>query len=82
MCEETHGQMALNRSGQGLNGGSGACITCLQQAGKISKKHLWRYIAEFVAKQNVRAKNTIDQMKLIVQKFEGKRLKYKNLVAS
>ena len=48
---------------------------------KISKKHLWRYVAEFVAHQNMRVKDTIDQMKLIVRRFEGKRLMYKELIA-
>lgn len=42
---------------------------------KVSRKHLWRYIAEFVAKQNMRVRDTTDQMKLIVQRFEGKRLR-------
>ena len=46
---------------------------------KISKKHLWRYIAEFVAHQNMRVRDTIDQMKLIAQRFEGKRLRYADL---
>ena len=48
---------------------------------KMSKKHLWRYIAEFVARQNMRMKDTIEQMKLIVRGFEGKRLRYCELVA-
>lgn len=47
---------------------------------KISKEHLGKYITEFVARQNMRARDTIDQMKLIVEKFEGKRLKYCELV--
>ncbi len=46
---------------------------------KMSKKHLWRYIAEFVARQNMRMKDTIEQMKMIVQRFEGKRLRYAGL---
>lgn len=48
---------------------------------KMSKKHLPRYIKEFVARQNMRVKDTIDQMKLIVQRFEGKRLRYCDLTA-
>ena len=43
---------------------------------KISKKHLWRYVVEFVSRQNMRARDTIDQMKLIAQRFEGQRLRY------
>ena len=46
---------------------------------KMSKKHLWRYIAEFVARQNMRMKDTIEQMKMVVQRFEGKRLRYADL---
>ena len=49
---------------------------------KISKKHLWRYVAEFVARQNMRVRDTIDQMKLIAQRFEGKRLRYCDLIAT
>ena len=48
---------------------------------KMSKKHLWRYVTEFVARQNMRVKDTIEQMKLIVRRFEGKRLRYCELVA-
>ena len=48
---------------------------------KISPKHLGKYIAEFVARQNMKARDTIDQMKLIAECFEGKRLKYCDLVA-
>ena len=47
----------------------------------VSRKHLWRYVVEFVTRQNIRARDTIDQMKMIVQRFEGKRLKYKDLTA-
>ena len=46
---------------------------------KISPKHLWRYVTEFVARQNMRVKDTIDQMKLIVRRFEGQRLRYCDL---
>ena len=48
---------------------------------KISRKHLWRYIAEFVAHQNMRVRDTIDQMKLIMRRFEGQRLRYCELTA-
>lgn len=46
---------------------------------KVSPKHLWRYVAKFVAKQNVRAKDTIEQMKWIVQRFEGQRFEGQRL---
>ena len=46
-----------------------------------SRRHLPRYIGEFVARHNLRAKDTIDQMKYIVQCFEGQRLQYCDLIA-
>ena len=48
---------------------------------KVSRKHLGRYVAEFVARQNMRARDTIEQMEMVVQRMEGKRLKYYELVA-
>ena len=48
---------------------------------KMSKKHLQLYVNEFVMKQNIRPHDTIDQMKIVAQGFEGKRLKYDDLVA-
>ena len=48
---------------------------------KVSRRHLGKYVAEFVARQNMRARDTSDQMKLIAQNFEGKRLRYCELVA-
>ena len=47
----------------------------------MSRKHLPRYVCEFVARQNMRMRDTIDQMKLIVQCFEGQRLRYCDLIA-
>ena len=49
---------------------------------KMSKKHLGKYVAEFVERQNMRARDTLDQMRLIVQRFEGKRLRYCELIAT
>ena len=48
---------------------------------KMSKKHLQLYVNEFVMRQNIRPRDTIEQMKMIVQGFGGKRLKYDDLVA-
>ena len=48
---------------------------------KVSKKHLWRYVAEFVAKQNMRAKDTIEQMEIVVQRFEGLGMRHCDLIA-
>ena len=47
---------------------------------KVSRQHLGRYVAEFVARQNMRTRDTIDQMKLIMGCFEGKRLKYNDFI--
>ena len=48
---------------------------------KFSNKHLQRYVDEFVARQNFRRKDTVDQMAALVQGMEGKRLKYSELTA-
>ena len=48
---------------------------------KMSRKHLPLYVNEFVGRQNIRPHDTIDQMKMITQNFEGKRLKYDDLIA-
>ena len=47
----------------------------------FSNKHLGRYVDEFVARHNFRGKDTIDQMTDLAHGMEGKRLKYKDLVA-
>ena len=48
---------------------------------RISPKHLQRYVSEFAGRQNVRCMDTIDQMRLLIRGLEGKRLKYRRLVA-
>ena len=48
---------------------------------KMSNKHLGRYVDEFVERHNMRGKDTADQMALVANGMEGKRLKYKELVA-
>ena len=45
----------------------------------VNRKHLEKYVAEFVARQNMRAQDTLDQMKAIVWRFEGQRLRYADL---
>ena len=47
----------------------------------ISRKHLRRYVREFVGRYNIRPADTIDQMSAIVRGMEGKRLRYQDLVA-
>ena len=47
----------------------------------MSKKHLSRYVDEFVGRQNVRQLDTADQMIKLVEGMENKRLRYKDLAA-
>lgn len=46
----------------------------------MSRKHLQRYVDEFVGRFNIRYENTLDQMRLIVEGMENKRLRYCDLV--
>ena len=48
----------------------------------ISKKHLHRYVKEFVVRHNTREKDTIDQMQIIVGGMIGRRIMYKDLGSS
>ena len=48
---------------------------------KMSSKHLHRYVDEFAGRHNQRALDTIDQMAAMVQSMDGKRLRYKDLIA-
>ena len=47
----------------------------------VSEKHLSRYVAEFEGRHNSRPADTVDQIASIVQGMNGKRLKYKDLIA-
>ena len=47
---------------------------------KMSKKHLERYVNEFVGRHNMRELNTIDQMATMVASMKWKTLPYKVLV--
>ncbi|MCY4096290.1 MAG: IS1595 family transposase [Gammaproteobacteria bacterium] len=46
---------------------------------KMSPKHLNRYVQEFAGRHNVREEDTLTQMALVVQGFEGKRLTFDQL---
>ena len=48
---------------------------------KISAKHLHRYVADFAGKHGIRPMDTIAQMAVIVDGMNGKRLKWKELIA-
>ena len=48
---------------------------------RMSPKHLGRYIAEFEGRHNDRPKDTVEQMRAMVRGLEGKRLRYKDLIA-
>ena len=47
----------------------------------MSVKHLNRYVQGFAVRQNQREMDTIEQMENMASGMEGKRLKYKNLIA-
>ena len=46
----------------------------------MSPKHLQRYVDEFVGRNNIRDKDTIEQMEDLVARMVGKRLLYRDLV--
>ena len=46
----------------------------------MSRKHLQRYVDEFVGRFNIRYENTLDQMRIVVEGMENKRLRYADLV--
>ena len=48
---------------------------------KLSPKHLNRYVQEFAGRHNVREQDTIDQLVAISSGMEGKRLRYRTLIA-
>ena len=48
---------------------------------KMSKKHLGRYVTEYVGRHNKRPLDTDDQVNALVQGMEGKRLPYAELIA-
>ena len=47
---------------------------------KMSVKHLNRYVAEFVGRQNMRDCDTIQQMSQVARGMDGRRLRYQELV--
>jgi len=49
---------------------------------QMSPWHLHRYVDEFEGRHNQRGMDTVDQMTLMVLGMDGKRLKYKDLIAA
>ena len=47
---------------------------------KMSKKHLQRYIDEYVGRHNIRPLATMQQMDVIYEGLKGKRLTYEELI--
>ena len=48
---------------------------------KLSPKHLDRYVQEFAGRHNLREQDTIQQMASIGDGMNGKRLRYRQLIA-
>ena len=48
---------------------------------KMSTKHLARYVAEFAGRHNVRDLDTLAQMAALARGFDGRRLRYSDLVS-
>ena len=48
---------------------------------RMSPKHLQKYVDEFAGRHNLRSLDTIDQMAAMVRGMNGKRLRYKDLIA-
>ena len=48
---------------------------------KISAKHLQRYVDEFAGRHGIRERDTLDQMRSVVDGMVGKRLMYRELTA-
>ena len=47
----------------------------------MSPKHLARYVAEFTGRQNSRFMDTTEQLQQMFRAMDGKRLRYRDLVA-
>ena len=48
---------------------------------KMSPKHLERYVGEFAGRHNIREADTIEQMQAVARGLDGKRLRYRDLIA-
>ena len=48
---------------------------------KLSRKHLHRYVNEFAGRHNIRNWDTLDQKSFLAFMMDGKRLRYRDLIA-
>ena len=48
---------------------------------KVSHKHLDRYVREFAGRHNARPRDTADMMRALARGMEGRRLRYRDLIA-
>ncbi len=48
---------------------------------KLSPKHLDRYVQEFAGRHNLRESDTIDMIGAVADRMQGKRLRYRELIA-
>ena len=48
---------------------------------ELSVKHLHRYVDEFAGRHNLRSGDTLEQMSWLAFLMDGKRLRYKDLIA-
>ena len=55
--------------------------TAIQLLHKLSPKHLDRYVQEFASRQNLRESDTYEQIAALSSGMEGKRLRYRELIA-
>ena len=68
------------RQGRGTVGKTAVAGAKDRATGKVSAKHLGRYVNEFSGRHNVRDLDTVDQMGQVAGRMTGKRLSYKELV--
>ena len=47
---------------------------------KMSPKHLNRYVTGFEGRYNIREQDTADQLTMVAQRMDGKRLRYRDLI--
>ena len=47
----------------------------------MSAKPLNRYVNEFSGRHNQRSRNTVDQISAMVRRMDGRRLRYRDLIA-